>query len=231
MKPFLLAMQLLREFLGTTLFLTCAYAVSACGAFGAMEVAAGHGLALACAAFVFGCDANPMVSLTALVVRRLPSELNIAKQVIHFILLLVVQLLATVVATATVAYGFTCPIVDAVPTIGAGYGYVSALVVELFFTAFLIIVAVSRRSGSESSDAARPLMIGLVLLSGVLTTGGISGCSVNPLRALGPSMFSGFPAQAWLYYIGPFIGAVVASIFVRFVDEFPRKKSRVVRRD
>ena len=40
----------------------------------------------------------------------------------------------------------------------------------------------------------------------------ISGTSTNPARSLGPSVISGVWEGWWIYWIGPFVGALLASL-------------------
>lgn len=40
----------------------------------------------------------------------------------------------------------------------------------------------------------------------------ISGASMNPVRSLGPALVSGKLADAWIYIVGPFAGALLAVI-------------------
>jgi aquaporin related protein len=63
-----------------------------------------------------------------------------------------------------------------------------------------------------------PVGIGLALfvaeLASVLFTGG----SLNPARSFGPDVVTGkFDNTHWVYWIGPFLGAVLAVLFYRFI--------------
>lgn len=63
-----------------------------------------------------------------------------------------------------------------------------------------------------------PVGIGLALfiaeLSGVYFTGG----SLNPARSFGPAVVAGeFYHYHWIYWLGPFLGSVVAVAFYKLV--------------
>lgn len=63
-----------------------------------------------------------------------------------------------------------------------------------------------------------PIGIGLALfvaeLGSVLFTGG----SLNPARSFGPDVVLGkFAKTHWVYWIGPFLGAILAVLFYRFI--------------
>jgi aquaporin related protein len=76
----------------------------------------------------------------------------------------------------------------------------------MFLTAQLILTILILPSGPT-----KPLTIGLALfvaeLCGVFYTGG----SLNPARSLGPAVVSGFQGYHWIYWLGPVLGAGVAS--------------------
>jgi aquaporin related protein len=63
-----------------------------------------------------------------------------------------------------------------------------------------------------------PIGIGLALfvaeLAGVLFTGG----SLNPARSFGPDVILGtFNHYHWIYWLGPFLGAIIAVFFYHFI--------------
>lgn len=44
---------------------------------------------------------------------------------------------------------------------------------------------------------------------------------MNPARSLGPSVVSGrFPGYHWIYYVGPFIGSLIATLFYALLKAF-----------
>ena len=50
---------------------------------------------------------------------------------------------------------------------------------------------------------------GTIALTGLFAAP-ISGASMNPARSLGPFLVSGQLGDAWIYIVGPFIGALLA---------------------
>ena len=63
-----------------------------------------------------------------------------------------------------------------------------------------------------------PIGIGLALfiaeLAAVLFTGG----SLNPARSFGPDVvLHTFDSTHWIYWLGPFLGAILAVLFYRFI--------------
>ncbi|KAI3391224.1 hypothetical protein diail_7738 [Diaporthe ilicicola] len=79
------------------------------------------------------------------------------------------------------------------------------LTFELVFTIFMLAAEKHR------ATFIAPVGIGLALfiaeMSGVYYTGG----SLNPARSLGPCVVAAdFPSEHWIYWVGPFIGSLVA---------------------
>merc|ERR1711973_658621 len=50
----------------------------------------------------------------------------------------------------------------------------------------------------------------------------ISGCSLNPARSLGPAAITNSWSHHWIYWVGPFAGALVAAVLYRMVLYAPR---------
>jgi glycerol uptake facilitator-like aquaporin len=46
----------------------------------------------------------------------------------------------------------------------------------------------------------------------VLMGNALTGAAMNPARAFGPQLIGNFWGEAWIYYLGPAIGALVAAL-------------------
>ena len=55
------------------------------------------------------------------------------------------------------------------------------------------------------------LIIGLTIAMGVLMAYGLTGGAMNPARAFGPQLVGDHWAHWWVWYVGPFAGAVIAA--------------------
>jgi len=207
----------LREFIGTYIFLCFAYGVSSCNGSSVLNVAIAYGLGLAVAAFLFGCDANPAVSLTKLLLRR-------GKNPLLFVMLIIAQFLAAILAAVTINYGFECDISYAVAELDSSIGYAQGLVIEMILATFLIIAACMSFAKESLKASISGIIAGLTLLAGILVAGGLTGCSINPFRALGASIFSHFPDDAWIYYVAPFIASILAALVLVLTKPAPRQR-------
>ena len=100
----------------------------------------------------------------------------------------------------------------------AGYGLLSALVIEVVLTAmFLVVIMGATRRGS--STAMAPLAIGLSLTLIHLISIPVTNTSVNPARSTGQALFAGSDqiAQLWLFWLAPLVGGVLGGLLYRGV--------------
>jgi len=99
-----------------------------------------------------------------------------------------------------------------VPVLGSGIGAGPGVVLEAVLTFFLVWVifatAVDPR-GSFKQIAG--FAIGFTVAFGVLMAYGLTGGAMNPARAFGPQLVANHWAHFWVWYIGPFAGAVIAA--------------------
>jgi aquaporin Z len=99
------------------------------------------------------------------------------------------------------------------------YSLVACAITEIVMTfAFLVIILGSTHSAAPKGFA--PLAIGLGLTLIHLISIPVTNTSVNPARSLGPALFKGDWAlsQLWLFWTAPFVGALIAGFFYRWLS-------------
>jgi aquaporin related protein len=89
---------------------------------------------------------------------------------------------------------------------------------QMFLTAQLVFTIFMLATEKHEGTFIAPVGIGLSLfvaeLMGVFYTGG----SVNPARSFGPAVVSHtFNTYHWIYWVGPMLGAILASCFYMFI--------------
>src|SRR6185503_265001 len=98
--------------------------------------------------------------------------------------------------------------------------YVAAQIIAAILAAYALKgllpaqLATATRLGGQSIslDVTLGLAIGLTIAADILAIGPFTGGSMNPARSFGPAVASGiFEGQA-VYWIGPLVGAVAASL-------------------
>ena len=73
---------------------------------------------------------------------------------------------------------------------------------------------VAELAGMLTSGAEHHLWIIANVCTGVYFTGG----SLNPTRSFGPCVATAnFPGYHWIYWLGPFLGALISGGYYRFV--------------
>ncbi|HLD75832.1 MAG TPA: aquaporin, partial [Candidatus Norongarragalinales archaeon] len=123
------------------------------------------------------------------------------------------QLLGAAVAGLLLSVLFpTAPAHLGTPDLGNGIGFLRGIGIEAILTFFLVFVvlnvAVDRRAPAGVYGGA----IGLVLVFDILFGGPLTGAAMNPARAFGPALASGYWVNQLVYWIGPLLGAIVASL-------------------
>ncbi|KAF3935181.1 Aquaporin-4 [Dactylellina cionopaga] len=88
----------------------------------------------------------------------------------------------------------------------------------MFLTAELVFTIFMLANEKNKATFLAPVGIGLALfvseLAGVFYTGG----SLNPARTFGPAVvLHTFDGYHWIYWIGPFLGSILATAFYKFI--------------
>ena len=88
-----------------------------------------------------------------------------------------------------------------------------AVTIEAVCTFFLVIVVFATAVDAKGAfDKIAGLAIGFTIVFGVLMAGPLTGGALNPARAFGPELVSGYWTNAWVWYVGPLAGGALAAI-------------------
>jgi aquaporin TIP len=176
-------------------------------------VALAHGLVIAVMAsavgHISGGHFNPAVTLGFLVTRRMAPTLALVYWVTQFAAAVAGALLLTLVLPDAA----TDPVALGAPAIGGGIGAGAALVIEAVLTFFLVWVIFATAAdprGAFTSIAG--LAIGFTITLDILMGGPLTGAAMNPARAFGPQLVDGTWGDAWVWYVGPVLGAAAAAL-------------------
>jgi len=213
----------LAELVGTfvLVFASCGSAVLAGDKIGFLGVSLAFGLSLLAMVYaigpISGCHINPAVTVGVLLTRKMDAKFAagyIIAQVVGAILAAALLLLIvkgrpvgydpSLAGFAANGYGEHSP---------GGYNLVSAFLVEIVLTFFLVFTVLG------ATDIKAPvgfagIPIGFVLTLIHLVGIPVTNTSVNPARSIGPAIFVGGWAlsQLWVFIIAPVLGAVVAAV-------------------
>ncbi|KAF2763928.1 aquaporin-like protein [Teratosphaeria nubilosa] len=171
------------------------------------------GFSLAVNAWVFfrisGGLFNPAVTLGMWLIGALP--------LLRAVLLFCTEIIAGIAAAAVVRVLFPGKL-NCQTTLGGGTSTAQGVFIEMFLTAQLIVTIFMLAAEKHKGTFIAPVGIGLSLfiaeLSGVYYTGG----SLNPARSIGPEVAAlSFKHYSWIYWVGPFAGAIIAAGFYKFI--------------
>lgn len=218
------AQALVAEFFGTFTLIfvgVCAIAANELtgGALGLTGIALAHGLAIAVMATATGAASgghlNPAVSLGLVV----GGKMDVGTMIQYWVAQCLGATAGAVCAKLTYAATTLTSVGLGTPAPGKDVSSVQVLVAEIVTTFFLVFVvfgsAVDKRAPKMGA-----LFIGLTVALDILAVGPISGAAMNPARHLGPALFSGGIGNAWMYWLGPCVGAALAAlVYSRVLEE------------
>jgi aquaporin Z len=186
---------------------------------GFLGVALAFGLTVLTGVYAFGTISgghfNPAVTLGAALARRVEWKALPGYWIVQVIGGLLAGLLIYLIATGK--DGFTATGNMAANGFGehspGGYSLWAVILAEIVLTAvFLLVILGSTDDRAPKGFAG--LAIGLTLTLIHLISIPISNTSVNPARSTGVAFFNanGAPAQLWVFWLAPLIGAAIAGI-------------------
>jgi len=167
---------------------------------------------------ISGGHFNPAITLGFVATRRITGTLAV---------LYIGFQLAGAIAAAALLRAIFPSIRGAVPN-AAGISDGKALLVEMVLTFFLVwavwATAVDIRGAFKSIAG---LAIGLTITIDVFMGGPLTGAAMNPARAFGPELISNFWGNAWVYWVGPIIGALIAALGYELLYLRPAREAPV----
>ena len=200
--------KLVAEFLGTfTLIFVGAGAIMT-GKADLLGIALAHGLAIAtmiaAVGGISGGHFNPAVTFGFLVTKRI----SIEKAAQYWVSQLLGASFAAWILKSV--YGSMAGTVGGA-SLSQGVSPMKAIIAEGIGTFLLMLVIVGTAIDKRGSFAAG-FPIGLTISSVILVIGPMTGAALNPARWFGPALVTGTWSNAWVWIIGPLLGASVAAL-------------------
>jgi MIP family channel proteins len=96
-----------------------------------------------------------------------------------------------------------------------------AVLWEAVMTFFLMFVVMGVATDSRSVGAMAGLAIGATVAVDAFIGGPVTGASMNPIRSLAPAFYQGRVDVMWIYFLGPCLGALSASLLYEWMREKP----------
>jgi aquaporin Z len=159
---------------------------------------------------ISGGHFNPAITLAFVLARRITATLA----GVYWLAQLAGAVAAALILRGIFSHTLALGSVPHAPAISEGKG----LIVEVVLTFFLVwavwATAVDPRGAFKSIAG---LAIGLSITMDVFMGGPVTGAAMNPARAFGPELVENFWGEAWIYYLGPALGAVIAALAYEYL--------------
>ena len=155
---------------------------------------------------ISGAHYNPAVSIAMLIRGKMEAR-DLVPYVIAQLLGAVLASLAVLVVTGSTF----------APAPGADVGLVAVLLSEALFTFALALVVLNvATDDATAGNSYYGLAIGVTVMAGAFSVGGISGGAFNPAVGTGPILVDTFVGDGsltnlWIYLVGPVLGGVAAA--------------------
>ena len=94
-----------------------------------------------------------------------------------------------------------------------------SFVLETGLTWLLMFVILGVSTGAKEKGTMAGIAVGAVIALEALFAGPITGASMNPARSLAPALVSGSLQSLWVYLTAPVLGAFLAVLCCRCVQE------------
>ncbi len=183
---------------------------------GLLGIALAHGLALSIMITIFGATSgghlNPAVTIGFLVTRRIAPVLAI----LYIIAQLVGASLASFLLRVIFPRAAWLTAHLGTPYLALGTSFGTGVLIEAVLTFFLVL-AVFGTAVDQRAPKIGGFGIGLTVLVDILLGGPLTGASMNPARTFGPALASGFWQNDLVYWLGPFIGAIIAALLYEYI--------------
>jgi MIP family channel proteins len=178
---------------------------------GVVGIALAHGLVIAvmvsAVGHISGGHFNPAITLGFLVTGRLAPLIAIVYWIAQF---------AGAIGAAALLRWIFADDTEAslgAPVLNPGIQPEAGLLIEAILTFFLVWVVFATMADPRGTfKSIAGLAIGFTITLDVLMGGTLTGAAMNPARALGPELISNTWDDFWIWYIGPFAGAVIAAV-------------------
>ena len=159
---------------------------------------------------VSGAHINPAVTLAFWLMGKLHSKIAIGYVLAQLVgaCVGVLPLLAWGSMGRSVDFGATVP--------GAGY-FTEAVLLGEVVTTFALVAGLCVFIGFRSLRPFTPALMPPLFSFMVWAEAPISGTSCNPARTLGPAIISGRWEGWWIFWVGPAVGALAATLACSFL--------------
>jgi len=181
-----------------------------------MYIAVSMGLSLLVSVWAFyrvtGGVFNPGVATSLLLIGAIGP--------LRFVLYVIAELAGAIAASALLLALLPGPLVVSC-TPGPHVSNAQAVWIEAFLQAALCLTVLMLAAEKHKATPFAPISVGLTLFAAHLFGVIYTGAAMNTARAFGPAVVSGFDKSHWVYWLGPFIGSLIATgiySYLKFIN-------------
>ncbi|XP_075707928.1 aquaporin-5-like [Rhinoderma darwinii] len=189
---------------------------------GVLQISIAFGLAIGTLVQTFGHVSGAHINPAVTVAFLLGSHISVLRAVFYIVAQLVGAIAGAGILQAVAPANIRGNLAINQVTVGSPG---LALIVEMLLTFQLVLCIFASTDSRRNDNVGSPsLSIGLSVTLGHLLGIYFTGCSMNPARSLGPAAITGIFTDQWVFWIGPMLGGILASLIYNFVL-FPYNKS------
>ncbi len=185
-------------------------------------IALAHGLVLMTMiyslAHISGAHFNPAVTIAMLANKRI--------QLSNALSYIVAQLLGASVAGLLLLWLYPSANGEQLYGFPINLSFGFGILLEAVLTFFLVLTIYGVAVNKQVQSGIFGLAIGSVLIYDILMGGTQTGAAMNPARAFGPALASGIWSPQIIYWVGPVVGALVASFVYEYLFLREEKSKR-----
>jgi len=174
-------------------------------------IAFAHGLAIMvmvyATAHISGAHINPAVTIGMWVTKKINTKdgvFYIIAQLLGGVLGAFLLKIFFVNADSSLNLGAT--------TLASGVSFFNGVFIEAVLTFLLVFVIFAVAVDKRAPAGFYGLAIGMVITFDILVGGPLTGAAMNPARAFGPALVSGYFVNHLVYWIGPIVGGIAGAL-------------------
>ncbi|XP_015366197.1 PREDICTED: aquaporin-like isoform X2 [Diuraphis noxia] len=174
---------------------------------------------------ISNCHINPCVTLCALILGKLPILTAIIYFLAEFLGAMIGYGLLVVISPYNILNSSETGVCVTSPVMGLTAW--QALLIEAITTGVLMLLVCAvwdPKSGNGDCGSLKFLV--MIFLTSVVV-GPFTGNSLNPARSLAPAIYNNSWNMHWIYWIGPFSGTIISTLFYKYIFMALNNEERV----
>ncbi len=188
-------------------------------------IAFAHGLAIfigvSAVGHISGGHFNPAVTFGFLITRKiapLTAVAYIGSQLLGAIIGVLILRVIFSGGESVSAMGYAAEVTNlGVPALHGDVSVPIGILIEAALTFILVFVIFQVAVDEKGPSTIAPIAIGLTITLGALMGGPLTGAALNPARAFGPALVSGYWTDHYVYWIGPLLGGGLGALLAAYV--------------